>query len=435
MIPSHPSVPSGAPSAQPSATVEDAVSRLPLPLPQGYRQVATLIERGVQVPNPWTVTIGDEVDLEAISSDGVVLHPGTRILGADTVIGPGCELGAETPLTMINCRLGQGVRLAGGYCTDAVFLDGSSMGSGAHVRGGTLLEEHANAAHTVGLKQTILFPFVTLGSLINFCDVMMTGGTSRSDHSEVGSSYVHFNFTPDGDKTTASLFGDVPRGVLLDQPPIFLGGQGGAVGPVRTGFGDVVGAGSVLRDDVLDDGQLVVTAAGQGLRRPVTPHQYRKLERLLRNNLIYIANLVALRAWYRQVRAVFWSGDRLGEGLLTGALAMIDSGLAERRRRLQILIGKLETGPDTGQDRLTTGRAELVANAEDFLAPLREVPDAPPVLIERFADQAASGRSHIEAVLGLDDALRTAARSWLAEIVAASVQQSARAVPSLQLVD
>lgn len=77
------------------------------------------------------------------------------------------------------------------------------MGSGAHVRGGTILEEEANGAHTVGLKQTILMPFVTLGSLINFCDVLLAGGTSRTNHSEVGSSYIHFNFTPDGDKTTA----------------------------------------------------------------------------------------------------------------------------------------------------------------------------------------------------------------------------------------
>ena len=49
----------------------------------------------------------------------------------------------------------------------------------------------------------------------------MSGGTSRRDHSEVGSSYIHFNFTPDGDKTTPSLFGDVVHGVLLDQPAVF----------------------------------------------------------------------------------------------------------------------------------------------------------------------------------------------------------------------
>jgi UDP-N-acetylglucosamine/UDP-N-acetylgalactosamine diphosphorylase len=86
-------------------------------------------------------------------------------------------------------------------------------------------------AHAVGLKQTILFPFVTLGSLINFCDCLMGGGTSRRNHSEVGSSFIHFNYTPRQDKATASLLGDVPRGVMLDQPPIFLGGREESSGP------------------------------------------------------------------------------------------------------------------------------------------------------------------------------------------------------------
>jgi len=102
----------------------------------------------------------------------------------------------------------------------------------------------------VGLKQTILFPFVTLGSLVNFCDCLMAGGTSKKDHSEVGSSYIHFNYTPEQDKATPSLIGDVPQGVMVNRPPIFLGGQGGAVGPVRIGYGTVVKAGTILRKDV-----------------------------------------------------------------------------------------------------------------------------------------------------------------------------------------
>ena len=56
--------------------------------------------------------------------------------------------------------------------------------------------------------------FVTIGSLVNFCDLLMAGGSSRQDHSEVGSGYIHFNFTPwgaRGDKATPSLIGDVPR--------------------------------------------------------------------------------------------------------------------------------------------------------------------------------------------------------------------------------
>ena len=102
------------------------------------------------------------------------------------------------------------------------------MGSGAHVRAGCILEEQASGAHTVGLKHTILFPFVTLGSLVNFCDCLMSGGTDRKNHSEVGSSYIHFNYTPQpGQGHPPPLVGDVPHGVMLNQAPIFLGGAGG----------------------------------------------------------------------------------------------------------------------------------------------------------------------------------------------------------------
>jgi len=97
----------------------------------------------------------------------------------------GSKLGHEGPVTLKNCQLGPKVELKGGFFRDAVFLKNVSMGSGSNVREGTILEEESRVAHSVGLKQTILLPFVTLGSLINFCDCLMAGGTSRKDHSEV----------------------------------------------------------------------------------------------------------------------------------------------------------------------------------------------------------------------------------------------------------
>jgi UDP-N-acetylglucosamine/UDP-N-acetylgalactosamine diphosphorylase len=161
------------------------------------------------------VAIGPEVDISRIADD-VVIHPSCRIRGEGTSIAPGCIIGAEAPATIENCQLGRNVELKGGTFSGATFLDGANMGSGAHIRAGTILEEEANGAHAVGLKQTILLPFVTLGSLINFCDVLMAGGTSRRNHSEVGSSYIHFNYTPHQDKATASLVGDIPEGVFLE---------------------------------------------------------------------------------------------------------------------------------------------------------------------------------------------------------------------------
>ena len=260
-------------------------------------------------------------------------------------------------MTIEDCQLGPRAQLKGGYFSKSVFLQQSNLGLGAQVREACILEEEAGGAHCVGLKQTILFPFVTLGSLINFCDCLMAGGTSRKNHSEVGSSYVHFNFTPDGDKTTASLVGDVPRGVMLNQPPIFLGGQGGMVGPVRIGFGNVVAAGGVLRKDVLGEGLLVVPDRHAGKVAPFSPHSYPRLSRIVRNNFVYLANLAALEQWYRHVRQPFFAGQELGSLVFQGALEKLSMATAERCKRLEDLAGRLAVPADPATE--APGRREL----------------------------------------------------------------------------
>ncbi len=325
------------------------------------------MDKGVEIPNPLTLDIGPEVDLGCISGDGVVIHPGCRIRGAATVISAGVSLGAEAPVTLDDCQLGPEVDLKGGSFKRAVFLDGANMGPGTQVREGCLLEEEANGAHCVGLKQTILFPFVTLGSLVNFCDCLMAGGTSRRDHSEVGSSYVHFNFTPDGDKTTPSLFGDVPRGVMLDQPRIFLGGQGGAVGPVRLGYGTVVGAGSILRRDVPADGRLVLSGMPRTLVREHAPAAYVDLARIVTNNLLYLGNLVALEEWYRHVRGRFFAARKLGDLIHAGALRLLAGARRERLKRLAVLADRI--APTDAGRRTLHERADEVAELFDAAPP------------------------------------------------------------------
>jgi len=297
--------------------------------------IGALLERGVILPHPASVFVDGDVDSSRIAP-GVVLHPGTRLSGEKLSIGPGCVIGGETPATVVNCALGHDVALKGGFFEDSVFLDESVCGSGAHVRPGCLLEEEACTAHTVGLKQTILFPFVTLGSLINFCDVLMAGGTSRKNHSEVGSSFIHFNFTPNADKATASLLGDVPQGVLLNQPPIFLGGQGGLVGPLSLAFGTVLAAGSVLRESVKEAGRLLRPGgATEDVNRPFHPGSQRRVEEKLRLNLGYLGNLLALDLWYRSFRQAAMSADPWREACRRAALILLRDARTERLRQLE----------------------------------------------------------------------------------------------------
>lgn len=396
--------------------------------PEGFEKVVRLMDKGVTIPNPPSVDIGADVDIERISADGVVLWPGCRIRGAKTVISAGCQLGAEGPVSLVDCRLGPSVELKAGSFSMSVFLEGANMGPGAQVREACLLEEEANGAHTVGLKQTILFPFVTLGSLINFCDCLMAGGTSRSDHSEVGSSYIHFNYTPDGDKTTPSLFGDVPRGVMLDQPPVFLGGQGGAVGPVRVGFGTVVAAGSILLEDVLEDGLLVAAVPPPGFRRERRPRTYRNLVRIVRNNIVYLSNLVALECWYRDVRAPFFARQELGSLVHEGALEMLALAKSERLKRLVTMAAKVPTDTPAGHSFAhSAGALSALFSGE---LPL---PDGARFLGQWSPVAAAQAGNYAATIRGLSPDAKVAGVAWLGDIVDALCEQTDRLMEPMDM--
>jgi UDP-N-acetylglucosamine/UDP-N-acetylgalactosamine diphosphorylase len=390
--------------------------------PRGYETVEALLAKGVTIPNPLSLDIGPDVDINRISGDGVTIYPGCRIYGATTVISAGSTLGAEGPVTLSDCQLGPDVELKGGFANNAVFLAGANLGLGHHVREGCILEEEASCAHTVGLKQTILFPFVTLGSLINFCDAFMAGGTSRRDHSEIGSSYIHFNFTPDGLKATPSMFGDVARGVMLDQPPIFLGGQGGTVGPVQTGYGTVVAAGSILRDDVADDGQLVMVSGVPDKIRPFRRYVYPNLGRIVVRNLGYLGNLVALREWYRQVREPFFAAQELGEFVYEGALGALDSAIAERIKRLTALVDTVS--PDDA------GRIELRDRIGDLVKLIHEAPSQAPADFLDAVHSAGAGE-YIATIQALPQDVRGVGTAWLASIVDSILNKARAALPHL----
>ena len=404
-------------------------------------QIRYLINRGIKITNPTTVEIGPEVKLDAISPEGVEINGPVRISGESTSIGPGAKIGTEGPATIINCQLGAGVELGGGFFTSSVFLNQARLGLGAHVREACLIEEQAGGAHCVGLKHTILFPFVTLGSLINFCDCLMAGGTSRKNHSEVGSSFIHFNFTPNQDKATASLLGDVPRGVMLHEPPIFLGGQGGIVGPVRLGYGTVTKAGAIVRCDAPEGGNLLGNLPVGEAKKPYHQGLYLDLSRRIENNLIYLANILALLAWYRYVRKEFLT-DRWGRALFEGALQALGRIVEERRYRLGELAGKMETCRNLAARVLENPQREiLISQAKEFEEkwPLLEKvftsgledelgKENRGLFLERLKNSKTG--DYICTIKSLDLATRALGTRWLTEIVDGIRERALHLIPT-----
>ncbi len=410
--------------------------------PRCYDSIIKLINKGVDIPNPLTVDLGDEVNINFISGKNVKIYPGCRIYGKETVISAGTRIGYETPVTIDNCQLGSGVELKGGYFSKSVFLEKANMGSGAQVREGCILEEEANGAHCVGLKQTILFPFVTLGSLINFCDCLMAGGTSRKDHSEVGSSYIHFNYTPDGDKTTASLIGDVPRGVMLNKPPIFLGGQGGIVGPSNIGYGNVVAAGSILRNNFPEDNKLIAGKIHSPKIVNFTPGTYAGLSRIVSNNIKYIANLIALEQWYINIRRPFFDKQEFGSLIYEGLLNKLLLAKKERMKRLQILAEKIKpsSAGEREAGRNPTGRKEFHDRFTEIEKIFTE--DLEDNAINKIRDDFFSGfdktvqrseTTYLEAIRNLPVQISEQGTLWLKKIVDSFCEKIKNIVPALKL--
>ena len=393
-------------------------------------KVEALLKKGVRMTNPFSVEIGNEVNLDKIA-DSVTIYGAARIYGEETMIAQNVQLGYEAPVTLTNCQLGAAVVLRGGYFDKSVFLAKASMGSNAQVRAGCLLEEESGGNHTVGLKQTILFPFVILGSLINFCDCLMAGGTNRKNHSEVGSSYIHFNYTPRQDKATPTLIGDVPRGVMLREPPIFLGGQGGIVGPLKIDYGTVTPAGIICRKDSKDEGMLWSSSASPERKKEVITGVSGDISRKVNYNIVYMANLLALRQWYSYVRREFFIQEKYGDDLYCGARNVLTEAVAERIKQMNVFAQNLDNSVADGSKKMKQGISDSAKygqklflqnwpRIEEYLAGNNEDKISLKVK-ERFVkvmqSQSGKGLSYLEAIQTLQPEQMQNGKNWLNKIV------------------
>lgn len=299
-------------------------------------QLEALTARGVIIHAPAATTI-DGVPVENFEA-GVEIFAGVTLRGERSRYGRGTRLGLAGGGYFENVACGRDVDLYGGYFENCAFFDGVKLRGHAEVRGGTVLEEGCEGAHHVGYKMTVQLPWVVAGSMVNFCDAFVAGGTSRKNHSEIGSSLALYNFTPWGDKH-ASLFGDVPRGVFLREAPIFIGGQTQIVSPVSVGFGCVIPAGYALRRD-LPDGR-ISGERPEAIDLPFVPSELGAIRPKLLTGLKYTGNLIALRAWYRDVRMQTQTDDAHLQGLYAHADEQLQAGVQERVKRLRALIERV----------------------------------------------------------------------------------------------
>ena len=381
-------------------------------------RIAALAARGVDVWGPERVYVAADVPLENIEPGASLIN--VTLSGPETCVGRRSRIGVSGLARVESCQIGRDVELGAGSFQNATLLDSVRVRGFAEIREGTLLEEHVDIAHSVAFKNTVLTATVVTGSLINYCDLFMSGGTSRKDHSEVGSGAVHFNFDPRGDKWS-SMIGDA-TGVLLRSAPIFVGGNSGLVGPVAVDFGAVVAAGSIVRRNV-GPNCIHVEAMRSQLAQPFDPERYTRLGGKFIQTARLVGALQALDAWYEQVRLAFAADYE--KTLHHAARRQIEHHIAERALRLRRIIGKLDRSLEKWEQVSGDNSAAciqehrlLIENQEQIVKTLVEpgppLP-APQQAVEDYQKRDAKA-GHIRRVSNLEESAGAAFADWLHSI-------------------
>ena len=332
-------------------------------------EIRKIQERGVQIPDLRSVLIAREVKPEHILP-GCIIHPFSRISGAKTQIHSAAQIGVDGPATIENSWIGENAIvgnlgpvtlkdtvvgpqtiLGSGVAENAVFLGKETMindfttGFGFRVRKGSLYEEDSSSAQHTDTKMTVLFPWNTLGSNINFGDALIAGGTGPElgDFSEVGSGSIHFNYSIRGDKATASLFGDVYQGVFLDQERLFIGGNNTLLGPIKADFGVMTAAGARI-NGILSPGLNFGHSTPKG-KIDYDSRRFSGALGIVTKQIDFLAELTALYHWYKQIRIGCISKTPEKKFLYEAGLMMIELNFQERlfqlNRYVEVLEGSL----------------------------------------------------------------------------------------------
>jgi UDP-N-acetylglucosamine/UDP-N-acetylgalactosamine diphosphorylase len=225
---------------------------------------------------------------------------------------------------------------------------------------------------------------------------------------------------------------------MLNQNPIFLGGQGGLVGPCRLGFGITVAAGSIVRKDETRSDRLIMGGAGKGGNVAFRPGKFRSDKRIVVNNIIYIANLIALRQWYGQVRTLFIS-NRFPRTLLEALLEKVDLAIAERINRLEaVCLKKPADGRESQAPKSLKQTLELYERWPELKESFKVQPAhaAGARLRDQFLESVCQGIStfsqdYIRVIQGLDPAESAIGTRWLQGIIDDIITGSKKILPSL----
>lgn len=202
------------------------------------RRIVTAHQRaGVTVQDPASTWIDADVTIEP----DVEILPGTFLHGA-TSIASGAVIGPET--TLVDCEVGERVRIRRSEATLAVFADGAVVGPFSYIRPGTELGAGGKIGAFVETKNA------RIGDGSKVPHLSYVGDATIGDDSNVGAGTIFANY--DGVQKHHTEVGDAVR----------IGSKNVLIAPVTIEDGVYTAAGTVVRKNV-PSGALAMNVAPQ----------------------------------------------------------------------------------------------------------------------------------------------------------------------------
>jgi UDP-N-acetylglucosamine/UDP-N-acetylgalactosamine diphosphorylase len=224
---------------------------------------------------------------------------------------------------------------------------------------------------------------------------------------------------------------------MLAEEPIFLGGLAGVVGPARLGFGSVLAAGGVYRADY-DEGLLVLGERRRDGSTAFRPRSLGSIRAKVSKNVLYVAELTALWAWYRHVRPRLAGSDPLAHAVVAAGLGMVEANIEERVKQLDRFRELVrESMPDPaggGGDAPLAGEWRQFAERWDDVRPIlqdfRQI-EGRAELRDEFCGRLVGTPpgAYTAGIQGLTPADRRLGSAWLRSIADGLVDRCRAALP------
>lgn len=196
---------------------------------------------GVNIVNPETVTIGNDVTIEA----GTTIYQGSLILGK-TSIGRNCVVGPNSEI--FNSTLKDGSKLLHSVCYDSTLEENSSVGPFSHIRMNTVVGQDNRIGNFVEMKNSVIGPKTNVAHLTYVGDTDCGGGVN------FGCGTVTVNY--DGKNKYRTTIGD----------NVFIGCNSNLIAPVNIGSESFIAAGSTITDSI-EENDFAIARAKQVTKR------------------------------------------------------------------------------------------------------------------------------------------------------------------------